>query len=124
MLIANRSPVHRKMLFAKDSPLLLRAAVTAIPVVATLLVVVPCAVLFFALSPESAPQYLRGFQLPVAGWAAWSLVSLWVALDSSRLWRIMGRPVDPLGVQVLWGMLLGALNIGAALLAVASRTSR
>lgn len=124
MLIASWSRVHRKMLFAKGSPLVLRAAVTAILVVATLLLVVPCAVLFFAVSPESASQHLRWFQLPVAGWAAWCLVSLWVALDSSRLWRIMGRPVDPLGAHALWGMLLGALNIGASLLAVASRTSR
>jgi hypothetical protein len=35
----------------------------------------------------------------------------------------MGRPVDPLGTQALWGALLGALNVGASLLVVMSRTS-
>jgi hypothetical protein len=110
------------MLFNKDTPLWVRAAATASLAVATLLVLVPCLVLFFAVSPESAR--LRLFQLPVTCWAAWALVSLWAALDSSRLWRVLGRPVDPLGTQALWGMLLGALNIGASLLVVMSRTSR
>jgi hypothetical protein len=56
--------------------------------------------------------------------AARGLVSLWAALDSSRLWRVLGRPLDPLGTQVLFGMLLGALNMGASLLVVRSRTPR
>jgi hypothetical protein len=56
--------------------------------------------------------------------AAWGLVSLWAALDSSRLWRVLGRPLDPLGTQALFGMLLGALNMGASLLVVRSRTPR
>jgi len=58
-------------------------------------------VLFFAVSPE--PAHLCPFQLPVTCWAAWALVSLGAALDSSRLWRVLGRPVDPLGTQVLVG---------------------
>ncbi len=116
-------PIRPNMLFPKDTPLLLRAAATAILAVATLLVLVPCVVLFFAVSPESAPPQLRPAQLPVACWAAWALVSLWAALDSSRLWRILGRPVDPLGTQALWGVLLGALNIGASLLVVMSQPS-
>ena len=33
-------------------------------------------------------------------------------LDSSRLWRVLGRPVDPLGSQALWGVFLGVLNVG------------
>lgn len=111
------------MFFPKDTSLLLRAAVTAILVVATLLFLVPCVVLFFAVSPESVSPHLRLFQLPVTCWAAWALVSLWAALDSSRLWRILGRPVDPLGTQALWGVLLGALNIGASLLVVMSQPS-
>jgi hypothetical protein len=41
-----------------------------------------------------------------------------------RLWRVLGRPVDPLGTQALWGALLGALNIGASMLVVMSRASR
>ena len=112
------------MLFPKDTPLLLRAAATAILAVATLLVVVPCVVLFFAVSPESASSHFRPVHLPVTCWAVWALVSLWVALDSSRLWRVLGRPVDPLGTQALWGALLGALNIGASLLVVMSRPSQ
>src|SRR5450432_1120252 len=111
------------MLFPKDTPLSLRAAATAILVVAMLLVLVPCLVLFFAVSSESASQHLRLFQLPVTCWAAWALVSLWAALDSSRLWRVLGIPVDPLGTHAVWGMLLGALHIGASLLVVSLRTS-
>jgi hypothetical protein len=111
------------MLFPKGTPLLLRAAATAILAVGMLLVLVPCLALFVAVSPESVSQHFRLVQLPVTCWAVWALVSLWAALDSSRLWRVLGRPVDPLGRQALWGMLLGALNIGAALLVVASRTS-
>jgi hypothetical protein len=111
------------MLLNKDTPLLWRTAATASLALAALLVLVPCVVLFFAVSPESASQHLRLFQLPVTCWAAWALVSLWVALDSSRLWRVLGRPVDPLGNHGVWGMLLGVLNIGASLLVVASRTS-
>lgn len=111
------------MLFPKGTPLLLRAAATAILAVGMLLVLVPCLALFVAVSPESVSQHFRLVQLPVTCWAVWALVSLWAALDSSRLWGVLGRPVDPLGRQALWGMLLGALNIGAALLVVASRTS-
>ena len=116
-------PVHPNMLFLKDTPLLLPAVATAILAVAALLVLVPCVVLFFAVSPESASPPLRLVRLPVTCWAAWPLVSLWAALDSSRLWRILGRPVDPLDTQALWGALLGALNIGASLLVVMSRPS-
>jgi hypothetical protein len=111
------------MLFPKDTTLLVRAEATAILAVVTLLVLVPCVVLFFTVSPNAASPHLRLLQLPVTGWAAWALVSLWAALDSSRLWRVMGRSVDPLGTQALWGALLGALNVGASLLVVMSRTS-
>jgi hypothetical protein len=111
------------MLFTKQTPLVVRAPATALLAVAVLLVVVPCVVLFFAVSPQSASQHVRVFQLPVTCWAVWALVSLWAALDSSRLWRVLGRPVDPLGTQALWGMLLGIVNIGAVLLVVMSRPS-
>ena len=112
------------MLFPKDTPLLLRAATTAILAVGTLLVLVPCVCLFFAVSSESSSPHLLLLRLPLAFWAAWALVSLWVALDSSRLWRVLGQPVDPLGMQALWGALLGALNIGASMLVVMARASR
>jgi len=121
-LAASAGPPN--MLFIKETPLRVRAAATAILAIAALLVVVPCVVLFFAVNPGSAAQHLHGFQLPVTCWAAWALVSLWAALDSSRLWRLLGRPVDPLGMQAVWGILLGSLNIGAALLAVMLRISR
>src|SRR4029077_17616311 len=123
ILIAGRT-ARSKMLFPKDTPLLLRAATTAILAVATLLVLVPCVCLFFAVSSESTSPHLLLLHLPLAFWAVWALVSLWVALDSSRLWRVLGRPVDPLGTQALWGALLGALNIGASMLVVMSRASR
>ena len=125
ILIAGQT-ARSKMLFPKDTPLLLRAATSAILAVATLLVLVPCVCLFFAVSSESTSPHLLLLHLPLAFWAAWALVSLWVALDSSRLWRVLGRPVDPLGTQAqaLWGALLGALNIGASMLVVMSRASR
>jgi hypothetical protein len=112
------------MFFSKGTPLLVRATAIAILAVAILLVLVPCGVLFFAVSPEAVSQHLHPSRLPVACWAVWALVSRWAALDSSRLWRVLGRPVDPLGPQALYGVLLGALNIGAALLVVMSRSSR
>jgi hypothetical protein len=112
------------MLFAKQTPLLFRAAAAVSGAVAVLLILVPCAVLFFAVNPDPVAQHLRPFRLPVMYWAVWALVSLWAGLDSSRLWRALGRPVDPLGRQALWGMLLGVLNVGASLLVVMSRTSR
>ena len=90
-------PVQQNVLFNKDTSFLLRAA-TANLAAAALLVLVP--------------------------WATWGLVSLWAALDSSRLCRVLGRPLDPLGTQALFGMLLGALNMGASLLVVMSRTPR
>ena len=124
MLVISFQPVEPSMLFAKDTPLLLRAAATASLAVAALLVLVPCVVLFFAVSPESSVHHLSLFQLPVTCWAAWALVSLWAALDSSRLWRgwLAGRV--SWGRQGVWAMLLGALNIGASLLVVVSRASR
>jgi len=112
------------MLFPKDTPLLLRAATTAILAVAALLVLVPCVCLFFAVGSESTSPHLLLLHLPLAFRAAWAPVSLWVALDSSRLWRVLGRFVDPPGTQALWGALLGALNIGASILVVMSRASR
>ncbi len=117
-------PAQPNMLFTNDTPLLIRAAATAGLAIAALLVLVPCVVLFFAVNPGPTAQHLRVFQLPVTCWAVWAMVSLWAALDSSRLWRVLGRPVDPLGTQAVWGMLLGALNVGASLLAVMLRISR
>ena len=122
ILIADQT-ARSNMLFPKDTPLLLRAATTAILAVATLLVLVPCVCLFFAVSSQSTSPHLLLLHLPLAFWAGWALVSLWVALDSSRLRRVLGRPVDPLGTQALWGALLGALNIGASMLVVMSRAS-
>jgi hypothetical protein len=99
--------------FPEGTPLLSRATAIAILAVAILLILVPGGVLFFAISPEAVSQHLHPSQLSVACWAVWALVSLWAGLDSSRLWRVLGRPVDPLGPQALYGILLGALNIGA-----------
>jgi hypothetical protein len=79
------------MLFPKGTPLLLRAAATAILAVGMLLVLVPCWALFVAVSPESVSQHFRLVQLPATCWAVWALVSLWAALNSSRLWRVFGK---------------------------------
>jgi hypothetical protein len=123
MLVTSFRTARFNMLFPKGTSLWLRMMATVFLAVALLLVLVPCGVLFFAVSPESISQHLHPSQLPAACWAVWALVSLWAALDSSRLWRVLGRPVDPLGPRALWGVLLGALNIGASLLVVMSRTS-
>lgn len=123
MLVASFTLARFNMLFPRGASLWLRATATVFLAVALLLVLVPCGVLFFAVSPESISRHLQPSHLPVACWAVWALVSLWAALDSSRLWRVLGRPVDPLGPHALWGVLLGALNIGASLLVVMSRTA-
>ena len=68
------------MLFPKDTTLLVRAEATAMMAVVTLLVFVPCMVLFFAVSPEASSPPWRLLQLPVTCWAGWALVSLWAAL--------------------------------------------
>ena len=88
-----------------------------------LLVLVPGAVLFLAVSPESASPHRFLFHFPVICWAVWAMVSLWAALDSPKVLRTLGWSVDPLGSYAFWGMLLGVLNIGASLL-VMLRTYR
>jgi hypothetical protein len=52
------------------------------------------------------------------------LVSLWAALDSSRLWRVLGRPLDPSGHAGLVRHVAWSLKYGASLLVVMSRTPR
>jgi hypothetical protein len=81
-------------------------------------------VLFFTINPESVSRQLRFSDLPVIWWAVWAMVSLWAGLDSSRLLRLLGKSVDPLGPQAVWTMLLGILNVGASLLVVMLHTSR
>jgi hypothetical protein len=105
-----RQPFRPDMFLTKDTSLLLRAAAAATLAVLTLLVVVPCGVLFLSSSPDSALLHLRLLQLSLTCWAAWALVSSWVALDSSRLWRVLGRPVDPL-VHRLCGARCSASSI-------------
>jgi hypothetical protein len=51
------------MFLTKDTSLLLRAAAAATLAVLTLLVVVPCGVLFLSSSPDSALLHLRLLQL-------------------------------------------------------------
>ena len=101
-----------------------RAGAIASLVLLILLVLVPCAVLFFTVNPDSVSRHLRFSDLPVIWWAVWAMVSLWAGLDSSRWLRLLGKPVDPLGPQAVWGILLGILNVGASLLVVMLHTSR
>ena len=115
---------HQSMASSKTTPPFPRAAATASLIVLTLLIVVPCLVLFFAINPDSRTEPSRFFELPVTYWAVWAIFSLWAGLDSSRLLRALGKRVDPMGSQALWGLLLGALNIGASLLVVMLRTPR
>jgi len=117
-------PVQNEMAFFKGNPLLPHAAATASLLLLTLLVLVPCAVLFSAVTPGSGPQAQRLLALPAICWAIWAIIALWAALDSSKLWRTLGRRVDPLGSYGVWGILLGVLNVGASLLAVVLHTSR
>jgi hypothetical protein len=111
-------PVQNKMAFFKAKPLLPRAAATASLLVLVLLVLVPCAVLFSAVTLGSGPQAQRLLALPAICWAIWANIALWAALDSSKLWRTLGRRVEPLGSYGVWDILLGVLNVGASLLAV------
>ena len=122
MLIDNFG-LSKNMVFLKGTLLLPRAGAIASLVLLILLVLVPCAVLFFAVNPDSVFRHLRFSDLPVIWWAVWAMVSLWAGLDSSRLLRLLGKPVDPLGPQVVWGMLLGILNVRASLLVVMLHTS-
>ena len=84
--------------------LLSRAAATASMFLIVMLVLVPCAALFFALNPLSisSSPHLRLFQLPAIYGAVWALISAvggielikvvtraWHACGSSRLlWRL------------------------------------
>jgi hypothetical protein len=111
---------------AKGSTLLSRAAATASLFLVVMLVLVPCAALFVALNPLSisGTSHMWLFQLPAIYGAVWALISLWAALNSSKLLLALGMPADPLGSYGVWGLLLGALNIGASLLIVTLRISR
>ena len=106
----------KSMEFIKSIASLPRLVAAASLVLLGLLVLVPCAVLFLAVSPESAFQHIFLFHFPVICWAVWAMVSLWAALDSPRVLRTLGWSVDPLGSYAIWGMLLGVLNIGASLI--------
>jgi hypothetical protein len=110
----------KNMALPKGAVLFPRAGAIASLVLLILLVLVPCAVLFFTINPESVSRQLRFSDLPVIWWAVWAMVSLWAGLDSSRLFK----SVDPLGPQAVWTMLLGILNVGASLLVVMLHTSR
>jgi hypothetical protein len=114
-------------MLSKGSRLLYRTAATASLFLLVMLVIVPCAVLFFfavnPLSISSSP-HLRLFHIAPIYWAVWALVSVWAALDSSKLLRTLGMPVDPLGSYGVWGLLLGALNVGASMLVVTLRLSQ
>ena len=101
-----------------------RTAAIASLVLLVVLVLVPCAVLFSAIGSGSGPQHLRLFQIPVACWAVWALISLWAALDSSKLLHTLGITADPLGSCGFWGVLLGVLNVGASFLVALLRSSR
>jgi len=111
---------------AKASTLLSRAAATASVFLVIMLVLVPCAALFVALNPLSisGTSHMWLFQLPAIYGAVWALISVWAALNSSKLLLALGMPADPLGSYGVWGLLLGALNIGASLLIVTLRISQ
>ena len=113
-------------MLAQGRTLLSRAAATASLFLIVMLVLVPCAALFFALNPLSisSSPHMRLFQLPAIYGAVWALISVWAALNSSKLLLALGMPADPLGSYGVWGLLLGALNIGASLLIVALRISQ
>jgi hypothetical protein len=123
MLIGNFG-LLKNMSLPKGSPLLFRAGAIASLVLLVLLLLVPCAVLFFAVNPGSVSRHVRFSDVPVIYWALWATVSLWAGLDSPRLLRLLGKPVDPLSPQAVWGVLLGMLNVGASLLVVVLRWPR
>ena len=93
----------KNIVFTKDTPFLPRVVAVASLVLLGLLVLVPCAVLFLAVSPESASQHRFLFHFPVVCWAVWAMVSLWAALDSPKVLRTLGWPGRPSGVICLLG---------------------
>jgi hypothetical protein len=113
-------------MLAKGRTLLSHAAALASLFLVVMLVLVPCATLFFALNPLSisTTPHMLLFQLPAIYGAVWALISLWAALNSSKLLLALGMPADPLGSYGVWSLLLGALNIGASLLIVTLGISR
>lgn len=66
----------RGMAFSKGALLLRRAAATASVLLLVLYAAGPCVVFFFAVSPKSAAQQLRLFELPVIFWRFGPLLSL------------------------------------------------
>jgi hypothetical protein len=108
---------------ARGSPFFSRAAAVGSIFLFAMLVSVPCVVLFLTVNPLPDSPHLKLLQLPAVYWAVWALVSLWVALDSAKLFNTLGLPVDPLGSYGIWGLLLGALNVGASLLVLTEHIS-
>ncbi len=106
---------------AKALPCYPGPAATASLVLLILLVLVPCAVLFFTINPEVVSRPLRFSELPVILLGGLGNVVTVGGLGFVTAIAPLGKPVDPLGPQAVWGMLLGALNIGASLLVVMLR---
>jgi hypothetical protein len=52
-------------------------------------------------------RYWFWFRARPGDWSLWGRLSI-----RRELWRVLGRPLDPLGTRALFGMLLGALNMG------------
>src|ERR1700738_2179783 len=98
MLVAGFSQFNKPCLSTKKLLFWLRAAATANLGAAALLVLVPC--------------------------AAWGLVSLWAALDSSRAVACIGPAVRPSGHAGLVRHVARSLKYGASPLVVMSHTPR
>ncbi len=54
--------------------------------------------------------------LPQLGAGAWAVLSIWVALDGARIYRLAESPSDPLGPDGLGLPVLGLVNVITAFL--------
>ncbi len=113
-----RSAREGSHLLARDSPFISRAAAAGSVLLFAMLLSVPCVVLFLTINPLADSPHSKLLQLPAIYGGVWALVSLWVGLDSAKLFNSLGLPVNSLGSHVIWGLLLGALNVAASLLVV------
>ncbi len=74
-----------------------------------MLVSVPCVVLFLTVNPLPDSPHLKLLQIPAVYGAVWALVSLWVALDSAKLFQHPRAASGP--SRVVWHL---GIAIGSA----------
>ena len=94
---------------ARGSPFFSRAAAVGSIFLFAMLVSVPCVVLFLTVNPLPDSPHLKLLQIPAVYGAVWALVSLWVALDSAKLFQHPRAASGP--SRVVWHL---GIAIGSA----------